>query len=317
MPSDVVILIAAAEITKGMEDFSLARLLISRALEINPQSENPELWELAGTIHDAANRAGSRKYGTLEKWLAQQSNAGLASKLTSNCVSSSTQFDNDRLQEFMRLLGEVPPELLIDLEFYQGQANAKFESIEQVLKHYFAIGWQSGLNVHPALAVDFIQHQLRSHGINTRHEPLLILFLLNERQYNVAPNALFDPQIYRLDRVIPTGQSPWLHYLNGGWRECAVPSSFFDEQFYLSKYKQSIMNFDTSPLLHYFCNNPMGSCNPLFHDLFYLDCHKEKLQGRPPLEHYLTEGAYMGYAPNPFYSPSSHSAQERLDYLRL
>ena len=71
------------------------------------------------------------------------------------------------------------------------------------------------------------------------------------------------------------------------------------------------------PLLLYFCKDPLGDANPLFHAGYYAERYKDFLRGKAPLAHYLGEGAHLGFAPNPFFQPAGRSAQERLDYLKL
>jgi tetratricopeptide (TPR) repeat protein len=318
---DAKVLLMAAKVMQTGHP-GAARLLMGRALELAPEMVSEEAggedqaWLDLAAAHDRANKSKTEKFGSIKKWLDAMPASTMVQRHTQSDAAALDNLDQ-WLDEFFRLLSTHPPELLIDLPHYRKQTGFWFKTLDQALIHYFEKGWQKGVSVHAAFDDDYVRHQLRLHGIDTTAEPLLLLFLRHEPTLGMAPNVLFDPALYRAGVNTEGNASLWLHYLSGGWKQNGVVSPYFDTDYFIRRIHRNSIKAALPPLLRYFCENPLGDTNPLFHAAYYANRYKDLLRDKAPLAHYLSEGAYLGCSPNPFFVPNGRTARERIDYLRL
>jgi tetratricopeptide (TPR) repeat protein len=333
---DPTVLVTAADVMKAIDRHGVARLLLGRAMELAPdavaaaiarsgeEAEPDTAWLELTAVLDRANQANAGKFGTVEKWLeAEGAQAQLLARHRDDPAEGSAKQrkvldDVDAwLAEFFRLLGDHSAVLLFDLPHYRAQGNTWFEGMDPALVHYFEKGWWEGRSVHAAFDDDHVRHQLRLHGLDSTSEPLLLLFLRHENALGLSPNVLFDAALYRAGAGLAADTSPWLHYLSGGWRTNERVSPYFDTDYFTLRTHRNSIEASLPPLLRYFCKDPMGDANRLFHAAYYAERYKESLRGKAPLAHYLSEGAYVGFAPNPFFQTEGRTARERIDYLQL
>jgi hypothetical protein len=325
---DPGVLVHAAKIMKAIDEPGIARLLFGRALEINPdiittdtlseKDDKNNAWLAFSAILDLSNQNNAPKFGTITNWLK------IEGKLPSDKITLSrerlktqnTEFINTQIAEFSQLVNNTSLTLLVDPTYYSSQAGDNIDDLEQTLVHYFEKGYLAGLNLHPAFDISHIRYQLQKYDIDSTTEPLILLFFRYEIALSLSPNPLFDPNFYRQNAGIALNTSPWLHYISGGWQDIHEISDFLDTNYFMERippYSAAAL----PPLIHLFCKAPLGEANQLFHAQFYYECYKNHLDGKPPLVHYLSEGVFQGFAPNPFFQPAGKSVQERIDYIKL
>ena len=290
-----------------------SRLLFGEAVSIAPEKLAEQDWSNLVNIHDQANQHKAKKFTRLNKFLLQSAVAKQAQAL--NTDSASLARVDAWLHELSTLLGDFSVEMFFDLAYYCKQTELWFTTVDTALTHYLIKGWQDNVSVHPSFDGEYVRQQLQRSD-KPSSAPELLLFLRYERELALGANVLFNAE--RLIANTPDQvSSPWLHYVSGGWQTLANPSDFFDTELYLATGTYSETEKTDSALLHFLKNDREKDCNQLFHTGFYLKHYQALLGGKAPIVHYLTEGAYKGYLPNPFCELSNKSGSDRIDYLKL
>ncbi len=290
-----------------------SRLLFGEAASIAPEKLSEQDWSGLMSIHDQANRHKAKKFTNLNKFLLESAVAKQALALNTDTAALAPV--DAWLHELSTLLGHFSVETFFDLAYYGKQTGLWFATVDMALCHYFIKGRHHNFSIHPSFDSGYVRQQLQSKG-KASSAPELLLFLRYERELALAANVLFNAQ--RLIAQTPDEiGSPWLHYLAGGRQSLANPSDFFDTELYLTTGTYSKSETTESALVHFLKDDSTKNCNRLFHTQFYLKHYQASLNGKPPIVHYLTEGAYRGYRPNPFCDLSNKSGSDRIDYLKL
>lgn len=292
---------------------SASRLLFGEAVSIAPEKLTEQDWTNLINIHDQANQNKAKKFTDLNHYLLESAVAKQAQALNIN-TPSLAQVDI-WLHELSVLLNDFSIEVFFDLAYYCKQTKLWFPTADTALTHYFTTGWKHNISVHPSFDSDYVRQQLQQRD-KPSSAPELLLFLRYERELELVANVLFNAQRLAANTPAELG-SPWLHYLAGGWQTLANPSDFFDTELYLETGAYSENGKIDSALVHFLKHDVTKECNRLFHTQFYLKHYHASLNGKPPIVHYLTEGAYRGYLPNPFYEMSNETGSNRIDYLKL
>lgn len=116
--------------------------------------------------------------------------------------------------------------------------------------------------------------------------------------------------------VAVSGEDPYVHYMNQGWREGRDPSASFGTQFYLTL-NPDVSQAGVNPFAHYaqqgWMEGRFGSA--LFDTEYYLEQNPDvAAAGINPLLHYIWTGEQEGRDPNAFFD-SDFYAQERPDVV--
>lgn len=290
-----------------------SRLLFGEAASIAPEKLSEQDWSCLVSIHDQANRHKAKKFTGLNSFLLESAVAKQALALNTDTAALAPV--DAWLHELSTLLGHFSVETFFDLAYYCKQTGLWFATVDMALSHYFIKGRHHNVSIHPSFDSGYVRQQLQSRD-KASSAPELLLFLRYERELALVANVLFNAQ--RLIAQTPDEiGSPWLHYLAGGWQSLANPSDFFDTEWYLTTGTYSKSETTESVLVHFLKDDSTKNCNRLFHTQFYLKHYQASLNGKAPIVHYLTEGAYRGYRPNPFCDLSNKSGSDRIDYLKL
>lgn len=290
-----------------------SRLLFGEAASIAPEKLSEQDWSCLVSIHDQANRHKAKKFTGLNSFLLESAVAKQALALSTDTAALAPV--DAWLHELSTLLGHFSVETFFDLAYYCKQTGLWFATVDMALSHYFIKGRHHNVSIHPSFDSGYVRQQLQSRD-KASSAPELLLFLRYERELALVANVLFNAQ--RLIAQTPDEiGSPWLHYLAGGWQSLANPSDFFDTEWYLTTGTYSKSEKTESALVHFLKDDSTKNCNRLFHTQFYLKHYQASLNGKAPIVHYLTEGAYRGYRPNPFCDLSNKSGSDRIDYLKL
>jgi hypothetical protein len=325
---DPAIVMTAAKVMQEMGRPAVARLLAGRAVELSPvkaaskdvssglAADSEQDWLNIELIHDTANAAKAGKLGSVEEWLAEaQSQRGVARR-TANADTAEIVRLTGWLREFFELLGHHLPGQLVDLDHYRHRAGIWFQDMDEAILHYFEQGWKARISSHPAFDESCVRRQLQEHRIDSSSEPPALLFLRHERALGLAPNTLFDPAVY-LSGLTESPERPWFHYLEGGWQQNPNISPYFDAVRFRDQVRRKPEDALLSPLMFFLTRNTFLDVNGLFHAGFYDSRYRDSVKDMAPLAHYLSEGVYLGYQPNPFFVPQGKTARERLDYLKI
>ncbi len=299
--------------TEKISALGVSRLLFGEAVSIAPEKLAEQDWSNLVNIHNQANQHKAKKFTNLNKFLLESAVAKQAQALNIN-TDALAQVDA-WLHELSILLGDFSVEVFFDLAYYSKQTQLWFSTIDRALTHYFTKGWLDNVAIHPSFDNEYVRRQLQGRN-KPSSAPELLLFLRYERELALTANVLFNAQRLIANTPDEVG-SPWLHYLAGGWQTLANPSDFFDTELYLATGTYSETETTESALVHFLRTDTSKDCNRLFHTQFYLKHYQASLNGKAPIVHYLTEGAYRGYLPNPFCELSNKNGSERIDYLKL
>lgn len=329
---DPAIVAVSAEVMQAIDRPAIARLLAARALELSPQpvvegalADDPLLteaelankgWQNLELIHDTANNARVAKLVSVEDWLATMPairNDDL--KATAKDIADIELLDT-QIREFFALMGAHNVSLLVDLDYYRQRSGIWHADIDEALLHYFEKGWKANLSTHAAFDVTHLRRQLQQHRVESSSEPPLLLFLRHEDALGLSPNVLFEPSLYKAG-LTEVPQHPWFHYLEGGWQQNANISPYFDMTRFRKQVRRKPADALLPPLIYYFTRDTFVDVNSLFHAGYYDTRYREYVKDMAPLAHFLSEGAFLGLQPNPFYVPQGKTVQERLDYLKI
>lgn len=315
-PESPSLLLLAARIMEKCELYGEARFLYGEYAKTKSTAIDEDVLQEIVTVHGKASKAKAKKFRNLEEFLG-----GLVKEAKSNQAPSLVTAKEKRkidgwLTEFFQLIGGFSIEHLFDIEHYQKQTKKWIASEEQAVIDYFVSGWNGAISVHPAIDDAFIRRQLVVQG-KMNAAPLVLLYLRNENQLKLVPNAMVDPVRLHSQDTNVTG-SAWLNFVTGKWPFNATSiSPFFDSEYYLERTSSRDLEKLGSPLVNFLNKDSLSDCNRLFHTGYYIKRYDNLLNGKIPILHYLAEGAYLGCLPNPFCDLSSKSGQERIDYLKI
>lgn len=170
------------------------------------------------------------------------------------------------------------------------------------LLHYLEDGAARGYDPHPLFDTRFYLAQ-NPDGLTEGVTPVEH-FLAQSGHLSTTPCRFFDPEWYVARYPEAAAENPLRHYLVVGAAKNYDPHPLFDAGWFLEQ-NPDIAASGENVLRHFVefpgeCRNPC----PLFDPDWYVAAHPEvasDLAGRPPLLHYLEEGAARGYDPHPLF----------------
>lgn len=209
------------------------------------------------------------------------------------------------------------PNPFFDPAYYLSIAPGARKSNSLALVHYASKGWRRGrspsrdfslklyLQEYPgvkALDIDPLLYHLKK----GRYAGQLALPVALENKRNahyvaemkiIHASGLFDANWYKsyYSDLWHADVDPLFHYVKFGWTENRRPNIFFEPQWYLTKYADSIG--DMNPLVHYATTGADRGCNPseAFCTEAYLQQNHDRLKpGENPLAHFIREGLKLG-----------------------
>jgi hypothetical protein len=126
-------------------------------------------------------------------------------------------------------------------------------------------------------------------------------------------NFSFDGDFYLANNpdVAKSGQNPFLHYMQTGWKESRNPSAFFSTKYYLDK-NADVRNSGKNPLEHFYSTGWKEGRNPsqFFDTTFYLELNADVRNANiNPLEHYNTSGWKEFRNPSPYFNTKFYLAE--------
>lgn len=299
-------------LAKKTSVLSFARLVSGAAVSIDPHVPTAQHWQDLIWLHEQANQHKAPKFTSLDHYLSK---SPVASQFRAMHQDNAYMHKVDGwLHELISLLGDQAIDVFFDLSHYRKQVQVRIANVESGLVHYLTEGWQVNLSVHPSFDVDYVRLQLQR--VNRMVAvPELLLFLREEREFGLTANVLFDYS--RIQAHAPDRISPWIHYLAEGWQTLVQPSAFFDAEYYLASNPDSGLTDPRFALLHFFSHDTGKVCHRLFNNAFYLDRYQLVLTHKAPIVHYLTEGVFHGFLPNPFCAFEQLGIAERINYLKV
>lgn len=199
-------------------------------------------------------------------------------------------------------LWSTSPHPMFDVAFYRQQAKRKGMDIEGApLAHFWAAGWEAGLDPHPLFDMAWYAAQygdVGASGIN----PLVHYVLTGERE-NRQPHAFFDPLWYRQHlqkRGLKARANLPVHFLSPeGLR--AFPHPLWDQRYVNAQAGDQgvgLMRYLRDPLLWHI--NP----HPLFDQAYYRRRASQRLpvpDDMSPAEHFLALGWRKAIDPHPLF----------------
>lgn len=312
-PDHPGLLLLTARVMTKLNFFGEARLFFGEYIRSESGIAEEDILEEIIEVHEKANQTNAKKYASLQEFFKNFRSVKFtfSAKIDAAIMKQTDSW----LTEFFSLLGDFPIDSLIDIEHYRKQRKKWIAKVEDAVTDYFMEGWQLRVSLHPAIDNDYLRRQLVNQG-KMSADPLLLLYLRNEVALKLVPNAMIEPGLLHEQGNTQPG-SPWLKLVRGDVKPAGAVSPFFDTAYYLERTSYKDDETSQSPIVNFLSKDFLADCNYLFHTGYYINRYENMLNGKSPILHYLAEGAYLGYMPNPFCNLSGKSGQERIDYLKL
>lgn len=205
----------------------------------------------------------------------------------------------------------VQPRALFDQSWYLGHAPGLADSRWAPLTHYLVVGDSHNLSPHPLLNAPAYRARHGARMAARRFTALEdYLFEGAAEGVDPHPLFDTRFYVGQSGDLAASGENPLIHYLRAGWREGLEPHPLFAGNWYLERNPDAAAA-GIAPLLHYVTTGAAEGRDPhpLFDRSWYARQTLGRLRGGDVLSDYLAAGARELRSPTPQFNPRHYLDQ--------